>query len=115
MRLIDADALIDCIKDDLYNSYKDDQWYRLIADALIETIEDQQTITKWIPCSERLPETDVDVLAYYPFWYDNMYQNTGIVVAKLCFDRLTWDIVGEFNPGLSAITHWMPLPERPKM
>ena len=44
MRLIDADALIECIKDDLYKSYKDDQWYRLIADALIETIEDQPTI-----------------------------------------------------------------------
>lgn len=44
MRLIDADALIECIKDDLYNSYKDDQWYRLIADALIDTIAAQPTI-----------------------------------------------------------------------
>ena len=44
MRLIDADALIECIKDDLYKSYKDDQWYRLIADALIQTIEDQPTV-----------------------------------------------------------------------
>lgn len=44
MRLIDADALIECIKDDLYNSYKDDQWYRLIANALIECINEQQTI-----------------------------------------------------------------------
>ena len=44
MRLIDADALIECIKDDLYNSYSDDQWYRLIADALIKCINDQPTI-----------------------------------------------------------------------
>lgn len=44
MRLIDADALIECIKDDLYMSYQEDQWYRLIADALIKCINEQQTI-----------------------------------------------------------------------
>ena len=42
MRLIDADALIDCIKDELYNQA--DDWYRLIADALIKCINDQPTI-----------------------------------------------------------------------
>lgn len=44
MRLIDADALIECIRDDLYNSYKDDHWYRLIANALIKCINEQPTI-----------------------------------------------------------------------
>ena len=44
MRLIDADALIECIKDDLYMSYQEDQWYRLIADALIKCINEQPTI-----------------------------------------------------------------------
>lgn len=75
----------------------------------------QDSINRWIPCSERLPETDVDVLAYYPYWYDNMFHNTGIVVATLSYDRLTWDICGEFNPALSAITHWMQLPNNPEV
>lgn len=68
----------------------------------------------WIPCSDRLPEPETDVLVYYPRWYDNMYSGSGIVVAQLMHDGLAWDICGEFNPGLHAITHWMPLPERPK-
>lgn len=42
MRLIDADALTDCIKDELYDQA--DYWYRLIADALIKCINDQPTI-----------------------------------------------------------------------
>lgn len=44
MRLIDADALIECIKDELYD--KSSFWYKLIADALIKCIQDQPTIVK---------------------------------------------------------------------
>ena len=43
MRLIDADALIECIKDDLYDNAS--FWYKLIADALIKCIQDQPTIS----------------------------------------------------------------------
>lgn len=42
MRLIDADALIECIKDELYDNSS--YWYKLIADALIKCIQDQPTI-----------------------------------------------------------------------
>ena len=42
MKMIDADALIECIKDELY--YTSDYWYKLIADALIKCINDQPTI-----------------------------------------------------------------------
>lgn len=48
MRLIDADALIECIKDDLYE--KSDMWYKLIADALIKCVENQNEI--------KIPEKD---------------------------------------------------------
>lgn len=68
----------------------------------------------WIPCSEKLPEPEIDVLVYYPRWYNDMFSQSGIVVSQLMSDGLTWDICGEFNPGLHSITHWMPLPEKPK-
>lgn len=42
MRLIDADVLIECIKDELYDNAS--YWYKLIADALIKCIRYQPTI-----------------------------------------------------------------------
>lgn len=42
MRLIDADELIECIKDELYDNAS--FWYKLIADALIKCVQDQPKI-----------------------------------------------------------------------
>lgn len=42
MRPIDADELIDSIKDDLYD--RAGYWYRLIADALINLIQSMPTL-----------------------------------------------------------------------
>lgn len=42
MRPIDADELIDCIRDDLYD--KSGYWYKMIADALIKVINNMPTI-----------------------------------------------------------------------
>lgn len=64
---------------------------------------------RWIPCSSRMPDLDIDVLAFFPRWKDQW--NSGIVVAK--YDGTVWDICGEFNPGRSEITHWQPLPDPP--
>lgn len=50
MRPIDSDALIECIKDEMYN--RTDFWYKLIADALIKCIDEQDTIE--IPSKEKL-------------------------------------------------------------
>ena len=54
----------------------------------------------WISCSERLPKRDGFYLAYYTFAdgrhaCDMVYFNVG-------------------SPISSSITHWMPLPEKPK-
>lgn len=48
MRMIDADALIECIKDDLYD--RSSMWYRLIIDAVVKCIESQKEI--------KIPEKD---------------------------------------------------------
>lgn len=49
--------------------------------------------TRWIPCSERMPEVGVEVLVYS--------RSSGMAVDY--YDR------GLF--GYSDVTHWMPLPE----
>lgn len=62
MRLIDADTLIECIKDELYDNAS--FWYKLIADALIKCIQDQPTIvdTKDLYVDMRCLETLADEL-----------------------------------------------------
>lgn len=42
MRLIDADVLIESIKDDLY--YQSEIWYKIICDSVIKCIEQQEMI-----------------------------------------------------------------------
>jgi hypothetical protein len=61
---------------------------------------------RWIPCSERLPEIDIDVIVFYPYWNDKPIQ-----VAHLAYDELTFELSdGEFNFPTRSVTHWMPLP-----
>lgn len=50
MKMIDADALIECIKDDLYD--RSNEWYRLIVDAVVKCIENQEEIK--IPDKDKL-------------------------------------------------------------
>lgn len=66
-------------------------------------------ILKWISIKDRLPEIGKSVLIYYPYWDGDEIQ-----VAKLDDDEITFDVCGEFNIGVGAVTHWMPLPEPPK-
>lgn len=68
--------------------------------------------TKWIPVTERLPDTDVDVLVMV-HWRD--YPED-----MMCYGRrfkTRWYLwngeLGELIKGFD-ITHWMPLPEPPK-
>ena len=67
------------------------------------------TIQKWIPVTERLPETGIDVIAYM----DNSIESR-IVPAMYGKNRnkyYWWDCI--FNTELLSVTHWMPLPEPP--
>ena len=63
------------------------------------------TIQKWIPVTERLPETSGRVLAHVK----------GVKQNKLAFavyeNEKWWDLLN-FYPA--DVTHWMPLPEPPE-
>ena len=72
---------------------------------------DAPAVNRWIPCAERLPEIDKDVLVFYPYW-----NSAPIQVAHLNYDGLTFELSdGEFNLAVKSVTHWMPLPDAPEV
>lgn len=64
--------------------------------------------TRWIPCSERLPERNVSVLGWYK---DNPF-------ARYCPEIVSWNGNGWVfvyaRRYVTNVTHWQPLPEPPK-
>lgn len=88
--------------------------------------------TRWIPCSERLPESDEVwqkyIVAYryrYRDIWDDMGENAVVTVANYCHEQKVWSMDGgtvinalidseDVQPWASYITHWKPLPELPK-
>lgn len=70
---------------------------------------------EWVKCSDKLPEDGVEVLVYTPI-------TKSITVAYLTYDHDDNPIVyfiidfdeNDQNISLKDITHWMPLPEKPK-
>lgn len=80
---------------------------RLTADIMIAN---GVTVQQWIPITERLPELDVDVLAF---------NGDYIFVSKYFRSHWgSWDKVGHLvwvkDSYAKNPTHWMPLPEPPK-
>lgn len=65
-------------------------------------IDRLQSVSSWIPCSERMPEDDTDVLVY----------DDCILIARYnTYDKydIGWMETFECYP-LTNVTHWMPLP-----
>ena len=78
-----------------------------------EEIAVAQERTRWIPVTERLPETDAPVLCWYEYFrygnYNRMYQAYGI---GYCTNGM-WG--GKVSNGRSCkVLAWMPLPEPPE-
>lgn len=68
---------------------------------------------KWILCSERLPEIEVDVLVTQEY-YDLDCEEYRVDVNTACLDRDGNWFSGFFEDGYMEdynVTAWMPLPE----
>ena len=57
-------------------------------------------VSDWIPCSERMPDIDVEVLVYFDGY---------IYIDSLYYDKNLKEYWWQGNCRLP--THWMPLPE----
>ena len=102
-RYVKSDALME----DICSLYRDEDhidYNVAIADAL-NVIDEQPTvdIPQWIPCSERLPEKDTNVLGY-------------IRCASFDYMNVLWrdDYSGDWADGDNfhhEVIAWMPLPK----
>ena len=70
------------------------------------------TVQKWIPVSERLPEIDQPCLCYKKRNGHTSYQMGTYIGAMLSGDCAAFKSISHY--GCIGVTHWMPLPERPK-
>ena len=81
--------------------------------AKLEDTEDTNVLSRWIPCSERLPENDIkEVLVWFEFRYgayNRPYQTIGISYTY----KGKWRglINGESEWKDLKFIAWMPLPE----
>ena len=106
MRLIDADALFEKVKE----SSKDAGFYAPIYNGFLTSIVNAPTIEqpKWISCAERLPELHTKVLC--------CGKKGGRFIAELHTwghdNALYW--TKRDGKGCPTVTHWMPLPMPPK-
>ena len=76
----------------------------LLIDNAISELPSAQPEPHWIPCSERLPNEDEEVL---------VTSNYGILIAsweKMWDNKILWFEVVE-SKSLHKVTAWMPLPE----
>ena len=79
----------------------------LIADYLCDN---GVTVQKWIPVTERLPDSQADVLVV-AFWHERWQPMIGWHSER----GKKWRVFtshGARVPG--GVTHWMPLPEPPR-
>ena len=64
---------------------------------------------EWISVDERLPQ----VCGTYICCVKDKYGNTWTIPADFSPEMKTW--FGQFGEVKNTVTHWMPLPEAPKM
>ena len=77
------------------------------AEQLLRWLEDYKELkeaTRWISCSERLPNVDQDVM----LWMRGCYVDIGHFTS---YGMWSIDII---DYDIKNATHWMPLPDPPK-
>lgn len=94
-------------------AYYKDEWCSMVTDSPAPDMERDCghfiKVQRWIPVTERLPDTDKDVLVYATTKF--------IGGSKIAIDKLE---EGEQRPiwlythGWFEVTHWTPLPEPPE-
>lgn len=99
MSLIDKDTLLRELKRRTYEAAE--ARMTLIAEDFHDLVNDADVVEvpRWIPVTERTPERDAMVLAYFPDMEGTpgrIQTQKGWSVTKFC-------------------THWMPLPEPPEV
>ena len=98
-----------------YAGFNQDKVVELIQEAMNMGVEalkgkDTNVPSKWIPCSERLPEKDQSVLVQ-PRWADEKFE---LVIAWRSVNRWSgkdeWEHENDYFDDDEVIA-WMPLPE----
>ena len=102
--MIDEKKLIEEIKYLLFNSEMlSPRWFAI--NEMLEIIKRQPKVGEWIPCSERLPETD-DVVLITVFNIDN----NKLFVTPAVYQHpffCTWNTLAPEDKVIA----WQPLPE----
>ena len=108
MRLIDADELkakVEAMVEHRVNEndyeFGRNQAFDYVTDILIDEAPTIEAVQGWIPCSERLPDVDVDVLTTTD-WSE-------VLIAWLKKGG-AWE-TDEYILGSDEILAWMPLPK----
>lgn len=107
MRLIDADAMRQDWLENGENEYIYD------TNAVLDSIDAQLTVSRWIPVTERLPEVGEEfVLVCVNGRYHNIKFAGAAEIAM--YDEDGWWIEAYPEWKNPRVTHWMPLPDAPK-
>lgn len=105
--LIERDAAIKLIQPRVKPKTVYGEGYLNAIEHVTELLALMPSANCWIPCSERMPDDDVDVLVY----------DDGILIARYNSNEeytSGWMESFECYP-LTNVTHWMPLPQTPEV
>ena len=117
-RLIDADKLIETIKQHHYmlaDRLNSLDW-GMFTIGIEQAIQEQPTVNEWIPVSERLPEYNEIVLLKIKngedYWYDNIVNKLmHLHINKFTHQQEEYITTGMLIHELNDVIAWMPIPE----